>query len=256
MTWRRTRVLLAAAACLLGALAPSAHAALLTNGDFEVHPNTDASTTTFTGWTESVGTAAVVAATPLAGTSSTRFVAGTGGVQQDLLGGTNTFTFSAVLAAIAPANNASDRTLNLFLQETTGGGQVNFRVIRSADAGTQGDVQVYNGTAFVTILSDVVNFSTDLATPVTNTLSISGTFNDGPTSSYVVTVNGNSSTSRNEFQGGAGQPSNFARFLVATTNGTNTDFVLDSVVAVPEPASAAALALAAVPLVLRRRQRA
>ena len=46
------------------------------------------------------------------------------------------------------------------------------------------------------------------------------------------------------------------RFLIATVNGTNTDFVLDNVVAVPEPATAAVVGLGAVGLLLRRRKRA
>src|SRR5215207_5248866 len=85
----------AAAALVLAGVTSSAHAFLLTNGDFEVHPNNDASTTTFTGWPESNGGTAVLAATPLNGAASARFVGAVGGsVTQDFLSPTSQFTLS------------------------------------------------------------------------------------------------------------------------------------------------------------------
>jgi hypothetical protein len=253
----RARAVGAAVLVLAGVAAPSAHAFLLANGDFEAHPNNDASTTTFTGWTESNGGTAVVAATPLAGASSARFVGGVGGsVTQNLLSTANQFTFTLNFAALAPTNNGADRTMNIILQEATAGGQVNFRIVRSADAGTLGDVQVFDNAVFQTILTDVVNFSSDLATPVVNTLTISGTFNDTPSSSYVVNVNGTNSTARTDYQGGTGQPANLARVTFATINGTNVDYVVDNVVVTPEPGSATLAADAASLLLARRRRSA
>jgi hypothetical protein len=250
----RRQWLMAGAACVggLAAWSAPARAGLLLNQDFESHPNPDASTTTFANWTETAGTVAVLANVSLGGTASARLVAGTGTMSQSIVSPVTVFRFDLDFAAVIPAADATTRTMNVLLQQSGAGNQINLRVVRPV-GGTTGDVQVFNGTAFQTILTGAVNFSgADLSVPVTNHLVLAGDLSSATPANrtYTVTVNGSSSPSEALFQ--TGIPTNVGAVQFATNNGTNTDYEVDNAVLIPEPGSLGVLAAAALGLLARR----
>ena len=239
------RINLSVAAAVLGLAFAATHASaqnLLTNSDFETF-GADSSTTTFPGWNEGSGTTAIVqsmsnsSGTALSGLASARIVAANSTMTQGAPFNISTpFSLDMKLAGTA-VTGSNSRSTSFFLQSGSNTAyQVNLRVVNGSTTG-KGTLEVYNGTAFVPLLADAFNFSTDLNTPVTNTLNVSGTFTPSA-SSYAVTLNGTQSSPISLFQNG--RMTDLRNVIFSSINGAQT-FVVDDVTLTPEPSSLALL---------------
>jgi Immunoglobulin domain len=178
----------------------TAHAQFLTNGDFEVEPlGTDASLTTFPGWGEGVGSEVVNAPVSITGNYSAKVVKATGGrLYQTLVDTNNVLTqwiFDVDFACSNPGNT-TDRTLQLALQTDpsfVNFRQINLRVI-DADGNGTGDLQLYNGTAFVTVLANSVTYSASDTSLSMNHLHVVGHYSDATPKYDVFVVNSSNVT--------------------------------------------------------------
>lgn len=240
-------------------LLPAAFAAAapLTNGNFEAATNADSATNTFPSWTESTGNAAIKATTALAGSTSA-LLTGTNGtvgtMSQAVDPLTSSFDLSFSFAAVDPGGasaSTSNRSLQLLLTGSNGA-QINLIITRGSST-SFGSVQIFGPSAFNAIASqaDKVNFSTSLASPVVNTLRLTGTVGGN----YTVTTNGTASGPVNFYQAGtASTPTDFTTVNFTTVNAATVNYVVDNVVLTPEPAAAGLLAAAAAAGGLARRR--
>lgn len=267
---RGGRAARAAGAAAAAVLLPGAWAAAapLTNGNFEAGTNADNSTNTFLNWAENAagtavnsGNVAVRATTALAGSTSARLT-GTGGQAGTQIGTlsqtvdpiSGAFNLSFALAAVDPGGatpSTANRSFQLLLTGANGA-QINLIVIRGSSTSV-GTVQLF-GTAFTTPtnLADRINFSTSLASPVVNTLTLAGTVGG----SYTVTANGTTSAPVSLYQAGtAATPTDFTSVNFTTVNAATVGYVVDNVAFVPEPASAGLLGAVALAGLTRRTAR-
>jgi len=240
---------------LLALFLPTAEVrgAFIVNGDFE---NVSGTEPTFPGWVEANPGTASPAVTAISGSSSLLMnVATPNSSISQVLSSALTAPFAVSLDfAVTDANNTSTRSLNFFLIGSDNASQINLRVIEATTVGTKGDIQVYDQaiTNWRTILTNVVDYSGSLSTPVTNSLLISGIFSSG-TSNYTVTVNGSPTASLNYFQGA--RPVNFNSISLSTNNGTTLPYVVDNIVVTPEPSRALLMTLAFMGLISHCRGR-
>ena len=243
-TWAFRAGLIITTSLALGALPAAAN--LITNGDFETGDET--------GWSDAATASIVAGSSALSGTSSIFLPGGGGGggFQQFLSTATNatplvtTFDFS-----MPDPGGAGTRGLNAFWIESTGGGQVNLRVVDLDDDG-DGDVQIFNGT-WATVLTDAVNFAPSTANPVLNFLSL--TFNGfGAGLSYDLTVNASTATGLAHFQNQT--LDDLGRFQF-NNQFVTSEFTADNVMisAIPEPTSLAFFGLGCSLLFAARRFR-
>lgn len=241
---------------LTAAFGFSAGAQTLVNGDFE-------SPGSFTGWTTNAGV--VSAVQPIAGVNSARIrysISNSGNALTQILGDTfSQFTLSFDAAASDPGSSSA-RSLQLVLRTGSTFGDntrsINMRLVGGTTAGF-GTVQVYNGSAWVTALTDVFSLSTaeSGAGFLVNTIQFDGDFTSTPF--YTITVNGTTSASLSAFQSGtptAGQ--GLAQISFGSGNMvTGSWSVVDNfnVMAVPEPGVATLLVGLGLTglIVLRRR---
>jgi hypothetical protein len=232
----------------------AAHAAPLTNGDFEGTLGIDSSTSTFANWSESNGNTAIAAPTPLSGSQSAQLVgSAAGSMFQTPTAISGVYSITAKFAGVDPGGSAA-RVMNLIYGQSGAGSQVNLRVIEGTTSPTTlGSLQVFD-TSFNnwrTLLPDAVPFSTSLSTPTVNTLSIDGTAGGA----YTVKVNAATSASVSYYQNGA--PASIGRIEFHTDNGTNGTYVVDDVTLAPEPGSIVMLGvMGGAGLLARRRRRA
>jgi hypothetical protein len=164
-------------------------------------------------------------------------------------------------------NGGTGRSFQVNLFHASGK-NINLRIVgddgnSTADSTALGDVQVFNGSTWVTALTDAINFTaTDGsggfgASPNINSLSVTGDYS-GATPSYTVSSNGSTSAALTAFQGGA--PTSGSRLTSVSFQGgslaSGTYFVVDNVAvsAVPEPASIALIGLGGLTLMSRRRR--
>jgi hypothetical protein len=248
---------------LMVAYHPAVAQNVVTNGTFEsLTGNGDSSSTTFTGWSEftsdtsaSAVNSAVVHA-GISGTDAARLpgqATNSGVLRQDVAGPTVNWQFDVDFAMADPGDTSgtTERGFNLFLiHHTSSGGKINLRVI-DEDGDSNGEVQVYNGSVFVTVLGDVVPFSIDLngngvLTDAGDTfspvhLTIAGTYGFTPT--YVVTVGSSSSAALSHFQTNAPSTTNnnIDRIAFAASTAGTQSFVVDNVSLIPEPGTGALL---------------
>jgi hypothetical protein len=229
------------------------HAAPLTNGDFEAALGTDSSTSTFPNWTESNGNMAIAAPTPLSGTHSAQLVGtAAGSMLQNPTAISGIYSLTAKFAAVDPGGNAN-RVMNLIYGQLGIGNQVNLRVIQGTTSPTTlGSLQVFDTAInnWQTILPNAVPFSTSLATPTVNSLSIDGTVGG----SYTVKVGAATSASVSFYQNAP--PTSIGRVEFHTDNGTNGTYVVDDVTLTPEPGSVMIMSVLGGAALLARRRRA
>jgi len=256
----RSTWLAAAAVLAPAAWASFASAAPLTNGNFEAATNADSATNTFPGWTETAaanaGNTAIRATTPLNGTTSA-LLTGTsnqiGTLSQAVDPITGSFFLSYNFAGVDPGGAGTGFRSHQLLLTGANGGQINLIVIRGSTTST-GSVQVFSTTAnafqALTNLNDKVNFSSSLASPVSNTLTITGTVGGN----YTVSVNGTSAAPVSFYQG-TSNPADFTNVNFTTVNAATVNYVVDNVALTPEPGTVGLLAAATGVCLLRRRRR-
>ncbi|HET7624765.1 MAG TPA: immunoglobulin domain-containing protein [Verrucomicrobiae bacterium] len=165
--------------------ATTANAQFLTNGDFEVEPlDVDSSTSTFPGWTEGNGAAAINAPVAISGNHSAELVKAQAGnlaqTLEDPDGLLTNFIFDCDFA-LPDAGGTRIFQLNLY-HTPSGAGNGNINLIVSGS-----DLSLYNGSKFVVVLPDCVSFSTSDTSLSTNHLRIVGRYADG-TPNYDVSV--------------------------------------------------------------------
>jgi hypothetical protein len=255
-----------------------ARGTLLSNGDFEISDPGPEPVLTFPGWGEFTGdttvavkNSAAIAQTfsPIGGTASAEIVAGAspgGALRQGVLDGPVKFTLELEFAMLSPDGGAA-ATARFFQVLIKHGGetsinQINLRVV------TSGALQAFDGSAFQTIGSLAAAFTTDSGTsgifdgetPVVNTLRVVGDYDttDGtPLPMYDVTLNGVTVSNLMFFQGTAGSAADNGIDAIAFLGtAASKNFLVDNVVLVPEPSSAALLLPGLAWLGFRRRQRA
>ncbi len=232
----------------------AAHAAPLTNGNFEAALGVDSATSTFASWTETNGNTAIAAPTPLSGSHSAQLVGTAAGLMsQNPTAITGTYSLTASFAATDPGGSAA-RVMNLIYGQLGAGSQINLRVIEGTTSPTTlGSLQVFDTTInnWQTILPNAVPFSTSLSTPTVNSLSIDGTVGGA----YTVKVGAASSASVSYYQNGAF--ASIGRVEFHTDNGVNGTYVVDDVTLTPEPCSMTVMSiLGGAALLGRRRRRA
>lgn len=255
-------------ACLAAAFAAAptvAHAAYLTNTDFEQTP-LGAAGATFPGWTESGGGAAASdASTPISGTHSAKlgFVSAGNLFQgvDDVANTLTAYTFAFDAAASDPGSGSS-RSLNLNLRHTsTGFNQINMRLTDEDNDGI-GDLEFYTNVGpswTVNKLDDVFVFSADQANLAVNNISIAVDYTTG---SYVVSVlDANNvlhvSGPLSNYQGSTPTATSALEVVsFETGNSASGSFaVIDNVsLSIPEPASMALAGVGSLALVARRRR--
>lgn len=254
----RMRWLLAVGGLCLGvACAAPVRANVILNGDFESPTNANSATNTFPNWTEFAGGAgnagdtAVVAAVGITGTSA-RLVTDKGNLVQAPAVGLSSYQLDLDFAMPDPVT-AGNRGFSMFIQGSTGQGQINMRVVNGTLAG-KGTLQAFRSSdsTWQTLVANAVNFSaSDLSSLTTNHLTITGSY--GPVS-YTAVVNGSPSAASNFTQGTT--PTSFSQ-LTFSSDFSSVDWVVDNVVltgtAVPEPGVAGLIAAAALMGLGRRR---
>ena len=216
----------------------SAHAAIISNGDFE--------TGDFTGWTNTA-TATIDSTTPLLGSHSALVPNDVGaGAPQALLQAFAAQTDPVALSfTFSAADPGAGLGLQVYLGESAGGGQINLVVV-DLDNDGDGDVQIYDTTlaSFQTVLTDAVTFGEQ------TTLSL--TFNSfGAGFDYDLAVGSKSATGLSFSQNNV--LDDFDKVSFVNEFG-NTGYEIDNVAVVPEPSSAALLGLGGLALILRRRK--
>jgi len=246
-----TKILLTVGvAALLTGLPSSASGAFIQNGDFE---SLDPGAPLFDSWTNNAGVS--LAAQAISGSNSARIALNTGNAGNALNqtvndpGGTlSVFDLSFDFATSNPGGTTA-RSMQLSLRTVVGSnsGNINMRVVNGSIAG-MGHVQVFDGSAFQTVLADVVNFSTSESGAgfIANRARFAGDFS-GTTPFYAITVNGTSSANLSHFQGGApaqGAPLREISFQSGNI-AAGAWSVLDNVVVVPEPGTLAMLGVGA-----------
>jgi hypothetical protein len=240
---------------------------VIVNGDFEATPGTDASTTTFPGWSEfdsSTGAtpenAAIVHA-GLGGNTAARIPGDlllTGALRQEVLGPAVFWQLDLDFAMVDPGDTTgtTERGLNINLFHATGtNGNINFSVFDS-DGDGLGEIRVVSGAAtFNTVMTDVVPFSIDsngnglLSDPGDTLnvvhLTITGTYDATP--GYTITVNGTTSAELAFWQNNnpTVANNNLDRINFAGNNAGTQSYIVDNVSLVPEPGSATLLVLGA-----------
>jgi len=237
-TTTRTLAVIAGLALAAG----SANAAVLINGDFE--------TGDLTGWTGGGGTTGSVVSTtsPLAGTYS---AVQTPKAAQQLYQAFTTITLTATTSFIFSASDpggANDRSMNVTFRGSgyTGGSpQINLRLTDVGNNST-GDIQVFDGATWQTVLTSAVTFNTSTA--------FSLTINSyGVGSTYDLTVGSSTATGLSYFHGGV--LANFAQLsFVNASNTAGSTLKIDNVSVIPEPSAAALLGGLGGLLLLRRRR--
>ncbi len=244
------------------AVASSASAAYLTNGDLET---LDAGTPVFTGWSNNAGTS--IATQAIEGNYSARIereTANNGNALNqnfnDPDGDLSVFRISLDFAASDPGSSTS-RSLQFnvrTLQNPNDGnvGSINLRIVRGSAEGL-GTVQVLNGSTFVSVLTDAVTLASSESGDgfVVNSLSIDADYTTSP--SYTVTANGVTTDSLSYFQTTAPSAGTAVKQLSFQSGNVVTGAwaVVDNISVVPEPAAASLLGVAGL-LALRRRRTA
>ncbi len=251
---------------------------LLQNGDFESVSAGAEPKATFPDWVEVQGDSsttvrneAVLAETVsvLSGLTSAELVAGSstgGALRQNLSLAPVNYQIDLLFAALTPAGTAAatDRFFSMLIKHgaATTVDQINLRMI------TSGQLQVFNGTAFVDVGTLTGLFTTDTGTlgafdgetPVMNTLRIAGDYNttDGtPAVNYAITLNGTTVTNLTSFQGTTGGAANNGLDAIAFSGALSAkNFIVDNVTAVPEPAAAVMFlgGIALIPILRRARR--
>lgn len=241
-----------ASAITCAVLAPCASAGHLQNEGFELSGGDSDSTTTFTGWNESGGGAYVrVAPTPLSGAASAHIVNNTAGglLAQPVPYRVNKWSLDLDFTMPDPGG-AGNRGLSLIIPDVTAG-QINLRVVTGSQAG-KGTVQVYSDQ-WNTIMTNAVNLSPSLDSPVVNHLRIDADWSSPTTSqrTFVVTVGSTATSPLSFYQGGTPSLIRQVEFHGEFSLGP---YVVDNVSFIPEPAGIALLGLASTALLARRRR--
>lgn len=260
------RLLLPALLCAIGLPLCSEAQNLILNGDFETANPGPEPVQTFPNWTEYttdsssvVKNSAAVAETGvlISGSISGELVAGAtngGAIRQMIAGAPAKFTLELQFASLTPAGGAAatDRFFSLQLKHglETSTDQINLRVV------TNGQLQAFSQSAgaFQNIGTLTANFTTDSGTAglfdsetaVVNTLRIDGDYDttDGTaTPFYSITLNGGTVSGLAFFQGSVSAANNGLDALAFNGTLSAKNFLVDNVslVAIPEPASAATL---------------
>jgi hypothetical protein len=229
-------LLLPAAAALTAAVLPARAANLIANGDFE-----DVGGTFPNGWVTSTSAPLAETAAPLDGSASARFTANADRIIAQNFTAQSTFTIEF---EVMPLFDTNDRSLNMIAHfggtGTSGGFEaVNLKFAGSITAGAGADLQVFNGTGWVTL--GAANF---FANNSSYRIQLTGYNWGSGTPSYDLawsnansTALVNTATGLGYFQNTPNAGANRLRFLTATT-GRNS-YLLDNVIveAVPEPSS-------------------
>lgn len=250
-----SRYSLAVASAVLATVS-AAQAAYLANGDFETLGSGSPATQTFDKWLEN-GDVASVAAVGITGQSA----------RLQKQGGTNSlyqtptdsaqlskFIYTFDFASSDPGDEATfPRTLNINLRPGTASptvGQINLRVV-DLDSDNDGDIQAYNGTAWVNVLKDAVLFSSSDTSLASNHLEIVG---DLALKTYSLNVNGSEASGLAAFHGAVPANATLQQVTFETGNlAAGAFYVVDNVTLVPEPAALGVMALG-VGLLGRRRK--
>lgn len=275
-----------AAATFFGGISAVHGQNVIVNGDFEATPGTDASTTTFPGWsefqnstTDTLQNGAVVHA-GLGGSSTAARLPGDslpGSLRQDVNGPAGFWIFEMDFAMADPGDTTGtvERGLNINLFHDKGiptnnpNRNINLSVFDN-DGNGFGEIRVVSGAStFNTVMTDVVPFSVDLnGNGILSDagddvkmvrLTITGTYDATP--SYTIKVNFGAS----EFTSGdlthwqngapiAGQTDNIDRVNFASSVGGTRSYIIDNVSLVPEPGSATMFILGAGMMGLVRRR--
>lgn len=223
---------------------PSHAANVIVNGDFE--------TGSLSGWTQKGSGTTVSSTSTLAGSFSAVQVPGAGAELSQTftpftVGATTSFVFSAT-----DPGDVGTRSMNVAWRGsgfTIGSPQINLR-LTDVDNDNDGDIQVYDGTAWQTVLTSAVVFD---ATPSLPSTTLTLTINSfGVGANYDLTVGAASATGLTYFQDGV--LSNLAQLaFVNASNTAGTSFKFDNVSVVPEPSAALLGGLGLLALLRRRR---
>ena len=222
---------------VVGLLSAPALGNAVVNGDFE--------TGDLTGWTIN-GTATTVSSTaPLAGIySAVQTPAGGNAVHQTFTPFTVAATTSFIFSATDPGG-AGDRSMNVYWRDTGGTSTINLRLVDVGDNGI-GDVQIFDGAAWQTVLASAVTFNA----PTSLTLTMNSY---GVGANYDLTVNANTANGLSYFQNGA--LANLSQLWFVNPSAAGSTFKFDNVEVIPEPSTGALMGLVAVGAIFRRRLR-
>lgn len=244
------KVLVASVLAISAGTVGSSQAALVTNGDFEASPD-------LTGWT--VAGASITTAPAIDGKSA--LITGGNGItsQREVPGLTN-FSISFDFAVFA-AETEGNRTLSFIAYSSPVASETLLVNLRVARVGGAQVVQTYAGS-WQTLAGLTPNITVDNGndklwideTPAVNSMTIAFDLSGDKTAwTYAVTLNGDTVSNVQNFQGGAtGNSVNLVRFLGVSSE---SDYIVDNVnTVVPEPASALMGSLLGAGLLLRRRK--
>ncbi|MDB6125271.1 MAG: hypothetical protein JWQ71_4264 [Pedosphaera sp.] len=163
----------------------------LANGDFEAEPlGLGSATNTFPGWFEgSNGATVTTNAAAISGNHSVLIIKASGGdLHQNLtnvIGWQSDWIFEGDFACSNPGGGGA-RSLQLGLFHTSTA-NISFRIVDVEPNGV-GDVQLFNGSAFVTVLSNAVTFSSSPTNLNVNHLKIVGHYFATNTPNYDIFV--------------------------------------------------------------------
>lgn len=241
------------ASVVMGMLGSVASAAYINNGDFETAGSSGAD---FASWLESGTNPAGALASGIQGRSlllsatTSGGAATSGSLLQDVTGNLGKATVEMDVAL--SAGTASARSFNVFLRHTTATDQLNLRVTGS---GANGDVSVYDGTSWVTLMTGAVTFSTSQSDLKVNHLKVELDYTTKTYNVYVTSASGVASQAlgKSAFQittTPVTSSTTLRQVVFSTSNwATNSWAVVDNVTVadasapVPEPAAVSMLAV-------------